>query len=89
MKPQPRRLLTLGLLLALPVFAQASDRWEIPVQTRTLDKYLSLDTLPKAPRWKTVVATAEYVLNHGPLNDTQRQLVFKVLKRWLDDRFAA
>ena len=26
---------------------------------------------------------------HEIFNDTQRQLVFAVLKRWLDDRFAA
>ncbi|HEY9143580.1 MAG TPA: pitrilysin family protein [Arenimonas sp.] len=48
MKPQPRRLLTLGLLLALPVFAQASDRWEIPVQTRTLDNGLTVVVSPDA-----------------------------------------
>ena len=46
MKPQPRRLLTLGLLLALPVFAQASDQWEIPVQTRTLDNGLTVVVSP-------------------------------------------
>ncbi|HDX8617959.1 TPA: response regulator, partial [Aeromonas dhakensis] len=60
------------------VLAEKSKLWRVYMdrsspQTRTLDKYLSLDTLPKAPRWKTVVATAEYVLSHGPLNEAQRQ----------------
>ncbi len=60
------------------VLAEKSKLWRVYMdrsspQTRTLDKYLSLDTLPKAPRWKTVVATAEYVLNHGQLNEVQRQ----------------
>ena len=60
------------------VLAEKSKLWRVYMdrsspQTRTLDKYLSLDTLPKAPRWKTVVATAEYVLGHSPLNEAQRQ----------------
>ncbi|BCK62270.1 hypothetical protein KAM330_12590 [Aeromonas hydrophila] len=60
------------------VLAEKSKLWRVYMdrsspQTRTLDKYLSLDTLPKAPRWKTVVATAEYVLSHSPLNEAQRQ----------------
>ncbi|WP_349921487.1 ATP-binding protein [Aeromonas veronii] len=60
------------------VLAEKSKLWRVYMdrsspQTRTLDKYLSLDTLPKAPRWKTVVASAEYVLKQCPLNETQRQ----------------
>ncbi|MEJ6115322.1 response regulator [Aeromonas salmonicida] len=60
------------------VLAEKSKLWRVYMdrsspQTRTLDKYLSLDTLPKAPRWKTVVATAEYVLAHSPLSDPLRQ----------------
>lgn len=44
------------------VLAEKSKLWRVYMdrsspQTRTLDKYLSLDTLPKSPRWKTVVAT--------------------------------
>ena len=51
------------------VLAEKSKLWRVCMdrsspQTRTLDKYLNLDTLPKAPRWKTVVASAEYVLKH-------------------------
>lgn len=36
-----------------------ADGWE---RAQTLDKYLNADTLPKKPRWKQVLATAEFVL---------------------------
>ena len=60
------------------VLAETSKLWRVSMdrsspQTRTLDKYLSLDTLPKAPRWKTVVASAEYVLKQCPLSEVQQQ----------------
>ena len=60
------------------VLAEKSKLWRVYMdrsspQTRTLDKYLSLDTLPKAPRWKTVVATAEYVIKQCPLSQAQQQ----------------
>jgi two-component system sensor histidine kinase ChiS len=32
------------------------------LRTQTLDKYLSLETLPQRPRWRSIAATAEYVL---------------------------
>ncbi|KUE80310.1 hybrid sensor histidine kinase/response regulator [Aeromonas schubertii] len=58
--------------------AEKSKLWRVYLdksspQTRTLDKYLHLDTLPQTPRWKTVVATAEYVLHHCPLDEASRQ----------------
>jgi len=33
-------------------------------KTRTLDKYFSLDTLPKKPRWREVIRTANFVLSN-------------------------
>jgi hypothetical protein len=33
-------------------------------KTRTLDKYLSLNTLPTKPRWREVLRTAHFVLSH-------------------------
>jgi len=33
-------------------------------KTRTLDKYLKLETLPKKPRWREVVRTANFVLSN-------------------------
>ncbi|MGK5095285.1 response regulator [Deltaproteobacteria bacterium TL4] len=34
--------------------------------TKTLDRYLHLQTLPKNPRWKNVLDTAYFVLTHCP-----------------------
>jgi len=48
--------------------ARASKLWRVYVtpdgyeRTQTLDKYLNLRTLPKRPRLKTVVRTADFVL---------------------------
>lgn len=33
-------------------------------RTQTLDKYLAEETLPQRPRWKTIINTADFVLNH-------------------------
>lgn len=68
------------------VLAEKSKLWRVYMdrsspQTRTLDKYLNLDTLPKAPRWKTVVASAEYVLKHCPLNEVQHQSLHQSTQR--------
>ncbi|WP_305856371.1 ATP-binding protein [Balneatrix alpica] len=46
--------------------AEQSGIWKVyldrsSLQTRTLDKYFSLDTLPTHPRWRDVLATAEFV----------------------------
>ena len=47
--------------------AERSGIWRVnldrsSLQTRTLDKYLLVETLPVQPRWRDVVKTAEYVL---------------------------
>lgn len=36
------------------------------LRTQTLDKYLNLGTLPHRPRWRSIIATAEYVLSICP-----------------------
>ena len=52
--------------------AEQSHVWKVYIdkagtpRTRTLDKYLKLDNLPKNPRWKDVVQTAHYVLEAHP-----------------------
>lgn len=51
--------------------AEESRIWRVyldqnTVRTRTLDRYLSLETLPQKPRWKDVLNTAHYVLTHCP-----------------------
>ncbi|GAL24003.1 chitin catabolic cascade sensor histidine kinase ChiS [Vibrio variabilis] len=59
-------------------FAEQSGLWRVyldrsTLQTRTLDKYLRLETLPKTPRWRTVLSSVEYILEHchkqGPERD--------------------
>lgn len=48
-------------------FAEASGIWRVnldktSLQTRTLDKYLLLETLPDNPRWRDVLKTASFTL---------------------------
>ncbi|MCK6262388.1 response regulator [Vibrio sp. ZSDE26] len=50
-------------------FAEQSGLWRVyldrsTLQTRTLDKYLRQETLPKTPRWRTVLSSIEYILDH-------------------------
>ncbi|MCW8332257.1 response regulator [Vibrio paucivorans] len=50
-------------------FAEQSGLWRVyldrsTLQTRTLDKYLRIETLPKTPRWRTVLSSLEYILEH-------------------------
>lgn len=64
--------------------AEESHCWRVyldgaTAKTRTLDKYLSVKTLPAKPRWRAVIKTANYVLDHcelGSEDDAQlRDLV--------------
>lgn len=52
------------------------DGWE---RTQTLDRYLSLDTLPPNPRWKQVAATADFVLASGRDDSPARQRLEQAL----------
>lgn len=50
-------------------FAEQSGLWRVyldrsTLQTRTLDKYLRVETLPKTPRWRTVLSSIEFILEH-------------------------
>ena len=58
--------------------AEESGIWKASIdgsslKTRTLDRYFNLKTLPKKPRWREVLRTAYYVLNHCDLSDEQHQ----------------
>ena len=64
--------------------AEGSGLWRVYVdgstaKTRTLDKYLSLQALPKNPRWETVARTANYVLEECELTDKDRNEFVKKL----------
>jgi two-component system sensor histidine kinase ChiS len=50
-------------------FAEQSGLWRVyldrsTLQTQTLDKYLRTETLPKTPRWRTVLSSLDYILEH-------------------------
>ena len=58
--------------------AEESGLWRVyldrsTLQTRTLDKYLQLETLPKTPRWRTVINTIDYVLERCQQSNSARQ----------------
>ena len=51
--------------------AEQSGIWKVHLdkgyfRVRTLDRYLSVPSLPRYPRWRDVTRTVRFVLNHGP-----------------------
>ncbi|MEH0742024.1 response regulator [Vibrio cholerae] len=59
-------------------FAEQSGLWRVyldrsTLQTRTLDKYLRVETLPKTPRWRTVLSSLDYILEHCQERSPQRE----------------
>lgn len=66
--------------------AEESGLWRVymdrsSLQTRTLDKYLLVETLPRNPRWRDVVRTAEYVLRHCGEPQGERETLSVALSR--------
>jgi hypothetical protein len=66
--------------------AEESGLWRVymdrsSLQTRTLDKYLLVETLPRNPRWRDVVRTAEYVLRHTAEACPERDRLAEALAR--------
>lgn len=60
--------------------AEQSGLWRVyldrsTLQTRTLDKYLRPETLPKTPRWRTVLSTLDYILEHCQEQSPDRSYV--------------
>lgn len=58
--------------------ADRSKIWKVSIddgrlRTRSLDKYLSLDKLPRQPRWRSVVQTCHYVLAECHLSADERE----------------
>ncbi len=59
-------------------FAEQSGLWRVyldrsTLQTRTLDKYLHLESLPKTPRWRNVLSSLDYILAHGSKETQERR----------------
>ncbi|MEI9983657.1 MAG: hypothetical protein WDN69_10905 [Aliidongia sp.] len=66
--------------------AEESGLWRVymdrsSLQTRTLDKYLLVETLPRNPRWRDVVRTAEYVLRNAAEACAEREKLAEALAR--------
>ena len=66
--------------------AEESGLWRVymdrsSLQTRTLDKYLLVETLPRNPRWRDVVRTAEYVMRHCGEPQGEREALSVALGR--------
>ncbi|MBU3914993.1 response regulator [bacterium] len=67
--------------------AEESEIWQLYLdagtyKTRTLDKYLNINTLPSNPRWRNVLNTGEFVLQtcpeSHPLNNQLRTSISKL-----------
>ncbi len=72
--------------------AEKSKCWRVyldgtTAKTRTLDKYLSVKTLPAKPRWRTVIKTANYVIDNCELSDSDRNELEQLIDA-LDNAFA-
>jgi two-component system sensor histidine kinase ChiS len=67
--------------------ARESGLWRIEVspdgheRTRTLDRYLDLRTFPKAPRWKKILATGDFVLSRCSSGDESRRRLEAAMSR--------
>ena len=64
--------------------AEESGLWRVyldrsTLQTRTLDKYLNVKTVPKSPRWRSVMSTIDFVITKcpEPNNDLEKLLILK------------
>ncbi|NDJ81992.1 response regulator [Vibrio campbellii] len=61
-------------------FAEQSGLWRVyldrsTLQTRTLDKYMRIETLPKTPRWRTVLSSIEFILDHCKEQSPERAYI--------------
>lgn len=69
--------------------AEESHCWRVyldgaTAKTRTLDKYLSVKTLPAKPRWRAVIKTANYVLDHCELSTEDREELIDLVQQVTD-----
>ncbi|KLV04370.1 histidine kinase [Photobacterium aquae] len=66
--------------------AEESGLWRVyldrsTLQTRTLDKYLHLESLPKTPRWRNVLSTVDFVLDRCPASSPAQQQLNQAKER--------
>jgi signal transduction histidine kinase/DNA-binding response OmpR family regulator len=66
--------------------AEESNIWAVSIndgrlRTRTFDRYLRLEQLPKIPRWREVVRTAYFVLSNPAIEPETRATLQKELEK--------
>ncbi|NRA24948.1 MAG: response regulator, partial [Oleispira sp.] len=66
--------------------AEESNIWRIyldgsTAKTRTLDKYLSIKSLPKNPRWRPVIRTANYIKLNCPLSSKEDEQLTELIQQ--------
>lgn len=69
--------------------AEQSKIWTVVIdegrlRTRTLERYLDINKLPKSPRWRQVVRTCRYILINCELTTLQRDKLNNDLERLLE-----
>lgn len=69
--------------------AEKSKIWLVLIddgrlRTRTMDKYLQINKLPKKPRWRQVIRTARFVLVECSLSNKQRDALNSALEQTLE-----
>ena len=68
-------------------FVETSQIWKMhldkegTLRFRTLDRYLTTTTLPRKPRWRLILKTAYYVLNHCPEEPAMKKTLETELAR--------
>lgn len=72
--------------------AEKSRCWSVyldgtSAKTRTLDKYLSTKTLPSKPRWRSVLNTAKFVLDHCDLPQNEEAEIQALIQQ-VDQAFS-
>lgn len=68
--------------------AEESGLWRVyldrsSLQTRTLDKYLHVETVPKTPRWRTVLSSLDFVLARCEAQNAQRETLMTLKEQLL------
>ncbi len=73
---------------------EASGYWSVSLdgsrlRARTMERYLSLETMPKRPKWKPILDTAYYVLSEVPLTRERHATLTEQIESFLATRKTA
>ncbi|HHJ11919.1 MAG TPA: response regulator [Chromatiales bacterium] len=69
--------------------AEDSGLWTVYIDkstpvTRTLDRYLNLETVPRRPRWRRVLQTVEFVMEHVPADSREHAMLRQLRDRLIE-----